>query len=213
MRREEKSIEDLHLVFFAPMTRNLIDVKSGNSPQVTGTMSTFDESKGLYFNGNSGLAWNFSQLAFNPTLLNFDSSFTILCDYNRTQRSGHDWFIVIGTDSNKRLIGFLYDYNQNNITCALSNKEYPGRNTQTNQHTSLNTQYNNCGLWYDGANRTVNKIINGSIVYTAASSSFPSLISSYKLYIGQSSYSGDKMNGYLRNVRVYLNDFNEEMLL
>lgn len=198
-------------VFFAELKSDLKDKVSGTSPTITGSMSTFDATKGLYFNGSSGLKWSFNQLSFDPTQITIDTSFTILLDYNRDKHAGHDWFIVIGTDNNKQLIAVLMNGSSvPGFHGAIKTTEFPNIREY---YRNLNTQYNNFGITYNGLTHQAHTIINGTLTDTLNVTSFPALTSSMYLYIGQSSYSGDKMNGYLRNVRVYLEDFNENMIL
>lgn len=210
--RKEYSIEEKHIidpVFLAELKSDLKDHISGSNPVTTGSMTTFDPVRGLYFNGSAGLRWSFDQLAFDPTLINIDTSFTLLLDYNRSSRSGHDWMFVLGSDSNKQLIGFLYDYNSKYIGAALSRGQY----RTDRDGTTLNTQYSNCGLTYDGVTHTIYPILDGVKNQSGTSiTNFPTITSAMSLYVGQSSYNGDRMNGYLKNIRFYLEKFDDSML-
>lgn len=216
MKREDLEYKKhIKPVFFAPLAENLIDSVSGNQGEITGSMNTFDATKGLYFNGNSGLKWSFSQLAFDPTDITIDKSVTLLLDYNRDARKGHDWMFVLGTDTNKQMFGFVYDYNSQSIDFGIKDVQKPQWTSceHRTSFTELNTQYNNCGFTFDCVTKTGSRIINGQIVDTWSCGTFPTLTSSMYLYIGQSSYSGDKMNGYLKNVRFYLDYFDEKMII
>lgn len=198
-------------VFFAELKSDLKDKISGQNPTITGSMSTFDADKGLYFNGNSGLKWSFSQLAFNPTTIDIDTSYTMLLDFYRDRNAGHDWFLVIGTDTNKQLIAVLMSGSSTpGFRGAIKDVEFPYIKSY---YRTLNTQYNNFGITYDGATHEAKTIINGVLTDTCNVTIFPTITSSMYLYIGQSSYNGDKMNGYLKNVRFYLDYFDDTMLI
>lgn len=208
MPKREHNITDntIQPVFFAPLLSDIKDYISGTNPTITGSMSTFDANKGLYFNGNAGLTWNFSQLAFDPTQIDIDTSYTMLLDFYRTANSGHDVMFEIGVSWSKDLY-FMFEYNWKKISVNVRSTRFTG----VNANNELNLQYTNSGFWYSGSNHTMYRIINGIIDGQASITTAPELIS--YLYIGRASYSGDRMNGYLKNVRFYLDNFNQNMLI
>lgn len=208
MKRQHHIISEKNIqpVFFAPLLSDRKDYISGSEPAITGSMNSFDQNNGLLFNGGSGLRWSFSQLAFNPAQIDIDTSYTMLLDFNRTANSGHDVMFEIGISWSTDLY-FMYEANRKSICVNVRNTRFSGANA----NNVLNTQYTNCGFWYDGSDHIMYRIINGVIDGQASIAVAPTLVN--YLYIGQASYSGDKMNGYLKNVRFYLNNFCNEMLL
>lgn len=214
MKREQTiTSEEVSYSFFLPLYDGSIrDVVTNTEAVKTGNVSMYDESKGMHFDGSSGLRFPLSSLAIDLDCININGSFTILLDYNRDSNYySHNWMIVIGTDTNKQLIGFLYNAGSSSINFGINRLEYPS--SASHAYTDLNTQYRNCGFTYDGTTRKASRIINGQVLEECSITSFPTITDAHNLYIGQSSYSGDKMRGWLKNVRFYEDVFNENMLI
>jgi hypothetical protein len=192
-------------VFWSPLTSDLKDRINNLSPNVTGSMGTFDADKGLYFNGSSGLVFpNFSFPGSSA------QSLVLLLDYMRTSSSGHDTMVDIRPSNNAYNLGWLYNGNNRKI-CAMwptSNSLFSGDGSGM----SLNVQYKNSGIYYNASNRTLSKIIIGQIVLTQSVSTYP-VVSGLNFRIGMTHYGGDKFYGWLRNVRLYIGEFNQNMLL
>lgn len=208
MRREHSIISEhsIQPVFFAPLLSDRKDYISGSEPAITGSMNSFDQNKGLLFNGSSGLRWSFSQLAFNPVQIDIDTSYTMLLDFNRTANSGHDVMLEIGVSWSADLY-FMYEANKRAMCVNVRGTRFSGANA----NNELNKQYTNSGFWYDGKNHIMHRIINGVVDGQTPISVAPTLVD--YLYIGQTSYGGDRMNGYLKNVRFYLDDYKPNMLM
>lgn len=199
------------IVFYAPLLSDTKDIVSDSIPSVIGTLGSFDD-KGLYFDGHTGLKWSFSQLAFDPSTINYNTSFTLLLDFYRiSHQNGHDVFFELGDNPDKDIF-FMYEKNWNAICCNIASARFGD-----GVAISLNTQYNNCGFWYDGVNHVGYRIIEGIVDFSnsiASSVSASILIQNY-LYIGFPSYgtSRDAVHGYIKNVRFYLTDFNKNMVI
>lgn len=203
-----------NLVFYAPLATHYKDEVSGTEGQDNYYAPLLQNKVDAYFNGSDGLKYPFSSLSFKPNTWTIDTSFTILIDYFRTANSGHDWMFVVGTDSDKQLIGFLYEANSDTISLALSTNQYPHWTACNNRtyYTELNKQYRKCGIVYDGNTHTAYRVIDGVFVNSFLITKFPTIPANGYVYVGSSSYNSDRMNGYLCNMRVYDEALTEQQI-
>jgi hypothetical protein len=170
-----------------------------------GNPTNYDPQKGLQFNGNAGLVlnnWSFDGDSTKPLVLLFD--------YIKTNNSGHGTAVDIRPSSNAYNFAFCYNTNDRSM-----NAIWPQAFTflkNINLYVTNNTQYKNSGIYYNPSNSTLNKIIEGVIVNTQNVTTYP-VTQNLKIQIGKPHYSGDRWYGWLRNVRIYLDDFCNDMLM
>lgn len=189
---------------WCPLQENTIDVVSGNSGVLTGTLSYSD--KGAYF--SNGAYLTFSSNEHNVIAPSWTQSMTFLCDFYNTSSSGHNAILVFQKNTSARFVSIIY-----NNRCFAAEKIGGGNvAAQWTTNIILNTQYNNCGFTFDADTRKLSVIVNGEIKSTVSVSSLPDY-SSPTILIGWADGSADYFKGWLKNVRFYNQKFNKQMIM
>lgn len=205
MKREHNLIEQgLIPDLWLPLTSDVKDVITGNYAALSGNISYGD--KGAYFGGSTYLRFdNGRHNVLSPSLT---QSMTFLCDFYNTSSSGHNAILVFQRNTSARFVSLIY----NNRRFAAEKIGSGNVVAQWTTNIILNTQYNNCGFTWDADTRKLSVIVNGEIKSTVSVSSLPDY-SSPTILIGWADASSNYFKGWLRNVRFYNQNFDEQMIM
>lgn len=206
MKRQHHIISEKNIqpVFFAPLLSDTKDVITGNNGTLSGSITHGD--KGAYFGGGAYLRFDNERHNVLPPSL--AQSMTFLCDFYNTSSSGHNALLVFQKNTSARFVSLIY----NNRRFAAEKIGSGNVVAQWTTNIILNTQYNNCGFTWDADTRKLSVIVNGEIKSTVSVSSLPDY-SSPTILIGWADSLSDYFKGWLRNVRFYNQNFNEQMIM
>lgn len=206
MKRQHYIISEKNIqpVFFAPLLSDTKDVISGNNGTLVGSVTYSD--KGAYFGGSTYL--RFDNGVHNVLTPSLTQSITFLCDFYNTSSSGHNAILVFQRNTSARFVSIIY----NNRRFAAEKIGSGNVVAQWTTNIILNTQYNNCGFTWDADTRKLSVIVNGEIKSTVSVSSLPDY-SSPTILIGWADASSNYFKGWLRNVRFYNQNFDEQMIM
>lgn len=196
---EQGIIPDLWL----PLTSDVKDVITGNYATLSGNISYGD--KGAYFSGAYLQLNNGTHNVLPPS---FSQSMTFLCDFYNTSSSGHNAILVFQKSTSARFVSLVY----HNRRFAAEKIGSGNVVAQWTTSITINTQYNNCGFTWDSDERKLSVIVNGEIKSTVSVSSLPDY-SNPQILIGWADASSNYFKGWLRNVRIYNQKFNVNMLM
>lgn len=205
MKREHKHIhENVMPDLWLPLSSDTKDVITGNNGTLYGNISYGD--KGAYFGGGAYLRFDNERHNVLPPSLT--QSMTFLCDFYNTSSSGHNAILIFQRNTSARFVSLIY----NNRRFAAEKIGSGNVVAQWTTNIILNTQYNNCGFTWDADTRKLSVIVNGEIKSTVSVSSLPDY-SSPTILIGWADASSNYFKGWLRNVRFYNQNFDEQMIM
>lgn len=205
MKREHKHIrENIMPDFWLPLLSDTKDVITGNNGTLSGSIAYGD--KGAYFGGGAYLRFDNERHNVLPPSLT--QSMTFLCDFYNTSSSGHNALLIFQKNTSARFVSLIY----NNRRFAAEKIGSGNVVAQWTTNIILNTQCNNCGFTWNADERKLSVIVNGEIKSTVSVSSLPDY-SSPTILIGWADSSSNYFKGWLRNVRFYNQNFDEQMIM